>query len=34
MEYGDDTTKQKVSSIEIHLANKGKVYSLEKEIYI
>ena len=27
----DDTTKEKVSSIEIHLANKGKVYSLEKE---
>ena len=30
-EYGDDITKEKVSSIEIHLANKGKVYSLEKE---
>lgn len=30
-EYGDDITKEKVSSIEIHLANKGKVYSLEEE---
>ena len=29
-EYGDNITKEKVSSIEIHLANKGKVYSLEK----